>query len=149
MAPPRWLSDDEQRAWRGLLAVTRTLFDTLDRQLQSDSGMPHTYYMILATLSEAPERTLRMTELACATLSSASRISHAVARLEQTGWVRRRQCGVDGRGISAQLTDAGHAVLVAAAPRHVAAVRQALFDRLSPEQIRHLTDICETVLAGG
>ena len=65
--------------------------DTLDRELQRDAGMPHAYYEILVRLSEAPDRRLRMSELAEATGSSRSRLSHAVARLEAAGWVRREE----------------------------------------------------------
>jgi DNA-binding MarR family transcriptional regulator len=97
-------------------------------------------------LSEAPERSLRMTELASLTNSSQSRLSHAVARLEETGWVRRTRCATDKRGQTATLTDAGYEVVVAAAPGHVAAVRETLFDRLTPEQVRQLADICTAVL---
>ena len=86
---PRWLSDAEQEAWRAFLAFLTGLEDRLDRQLQRDAGMPHAYYQVLAMLSEAPGRTLRMSELAVATTSSPSRLSHAVARLEEKGWVRR------------------------------------------------------------
>lgn len=149
MAPgERWLTNDEQYAWRRLLAMNRLLFDALDRQLIADAGLPHAYYMILAMLSEAPERSLRMTELAGLTNSSQSRLSHAVARLEEAGWVRRARCATDRRGQVAVLTDAGYAVLVAAAPGHVAAVRETLFDRLTPTQVRQLTEICTAVLDG-
>src|SRR2546430_16740730 len=95
---PRWLSDEEQQVWRGFLAVNQLLFDALDRQLQAEAGMPHAYYILLAVLSEAPERALRMSELAEISNSSQSRISHAVARLEEAGWVRRRKVDRDRRG---------------------------------------------------
>ena len=97
----RWLSDDEQRAWRAYLESTKLLFDALDRQLQHESDMPHAYFEILVRLSEAPERTLRMSELAHSTLSSRSRLSHAVARLEERGWVQREDCPTDRRGQNA------------------------------------------------
>lgn len=146
MASSTWLTETEQQAWRCLLALHRQVFEALDRQLQSDSGMPHTYYMILVTLSEAPRRIMRMSDLATATGTSPSRISHAAARLEHNGWVRRRPCSTDGRGTVAELTDAGFAALATAAPGHVAAVRRQLFDRLSPEQVDQLTKICGSVL---
>jgi DNA-binding MarR family transcriptional regulator len=145
---PRWLDDEEQRTWRAFLAVIRLLASGLDAQLQRDAGMPHAYYMVLAMLSEAPGRTLRMSELATIVNSSQSRLSHAVARLEERGWVRREKCPSDRRGSMAVLTDAGYDVLVAAAPGHVAAVRQILFDRLTPAQVRQLAEICAAVLAG-
>ena len=143
---PRWLTDTEQYTWRRLMAMQRHLFDALDRQLTADSGIPHAYYLILAMLSEAPERSLRMTELAALTNSSQSRLSHAVARLEEAGWVRRARCATDKRGQTASLTEAGYEVLVAAAPGHVAAVRETLFDRLTPEQVHQLAEICTAVL---
>jgi DNA-binding MarR family transcriptional regulator len=121
----------------------------LDRQLQREAGMPHAYYEILVVLSESPGRTMRMSELADGTRSSRSRLSHAVAKLEASGWVRRRDCLDDRRGQLAELTDKGFAVLAAAAPGHVEAVRQLLFDRLSPEQVRQLQEICELVGRGG
>ena len=99
------------------------LLDALDRQLQHDAGMPHGYYEILVRLSEAEDRTMRMSELAESTRSSRSRLSHAVTRLEERGWIERQECETDRRGQLAHLTDAGMAALAAAAPGHVAAVR--------------------------
>src|SRR5215210_886848 len=131
----RWLTTDEQRAWRAYLEMTRLLFDRLDRELQQDSAMPHAYYEILVALSEAPNRTLRMSQLADLTQSSRSRLSHAVARLEEHGWVSRTPCPTDKRGALARLTDEGYGVLAAAAPGHVEGVRSHLFDRLTPEQV--------------
>src|SRR5205809_176284 len=98
MAEPRWLNAEEQQAWRAFLAATRLLFDALDRELQHDAGIPHTYYEILVQLSESPDRTMRMSDLAARSLSSRSRLSHAVARLEEAGWVRRETCPTDKRG---------------------------------------------------
>lgn len=139
----RWLSDEEQLAWRAFLRGVTAVYDALERQLQQDSGMPHAYYQVLAMLSESPGRTLRMSELAALTTSSASRLSHAVARLEEKGWVRRAKHPTDRRGALAVLTDAGWDAVVAAAPGHVAAVRAAVFDRLDPEQVAQLRAISE------
>src|SRR2546423_2239959 len=139
----RWLDDDEQHAWRAFLSTAQLLLDQLDRELQRDAGMPHAYYEILVVLSEAPGRSLRMSELALLTRSSRSRLSHAVAKLEANGWVRRRECPTDKRGQVAEVTDAGFAVLSAAAPRHVAGVRRHLFDQLSAEQVAQLRRISE------
>ena len=124
------------------------LFDALDRQLQRDAGIPHTYYEILVRLSEAPDRQLRMSVLADAARSSRSRLSHAVARLEERGWVRRFECATDKRGQVAELTDAGFAALAAAAPGHVAAVRANMIDLLSPEQVSQLEQIAGAMVAG-
>jgi DNA-binding MarR family transcriptional regulator len=142
----RWLDPDEQRTWRAFLAASQALMEQLDRELQRDAGMPHAYYVILVRLSEAPDRQLRMSELAEQTGSSRSRLSHAVARLEQSGWVRREDCPTDRRGQLAVLTDLGFATLAAAAPGHVEGVRRALFDALSPAQVDQLRRISEALV---
>jgi DNA-binding MarR family transcriptional regulator len=142
----RWLDEEEQRTWRAFLHASRALWDALDRELQRDAGMPHAYYEILVRLSEAPDRMLRMSDLAQATSSSRSRLSHAVARLEEYGWVRREDCPTDRRGQLAVLTDAGFRVLEAAAPGHVEGVRTHLFDQLAPEQVGQLRQISEAML---
>ncbi|MBM0207663.1 MarR family winged helix-turn-helix transcriptional regulator [Micromonospora sp. NPDC051227] len=141
----RWLDPDEQRTWRAYLTASRALMDTLDRDLQRDAGMPHAYYEILVRLSESPDRQLRMSQLAQAAGSSRSRLSHAVARLEAAGWVRREDCPTDRRGQIAILTDEGFATLAAAAPGHVEGVRRHLFDALSPAQVDQLRRISETL----
>jgi DNA-binding MarR family transcriptional regulator len=146
--PPRWLTEAEQGTWRGFLAAMRKVQEVLDRQLQNDAEMPVAYYMILVILSESDRRTLRMSDLAAATDSSPSRLSHAVARLEEMGWVQRESCNSDRRGSYAVLTDDGFAALAAAAPGHVNAVRQAVFDLLSPEQVDELDAICRALLDG-
>jgi DNA-binding MarR family transcriptional regulator len=143
----RWLDDDEQRTWRAFLTAQRLLFDRLERQLQRDAGLPHAYYEILVRLSEAPDRTLRMSQLADSSLSSRSRLSHAVARLEAAGWVRRRACAEDRRGAFAELTDEGLAKLEGAAPGHVEAVREDLLDALTPAQQRALREISQSLVA--
>jgi len=148
MAEPRWLSEDEQRTWRAFLAAVRLLTTELDRDLQRDADMPHAYYEILVALSEAPRRTLRMSELAGVSMSSRSRLSHAVSRLEEEGWVERRECPTDRRGALAVLTDKGYAVLEAAAPGHVDAVRRNLFDQLSPTQVEQLGAISAAIRDG-
>jgi DNA-binding MarR family transcriptional regulator len=148
MTEPRWLDGRQQRAWRSFLAASRLLHAQLDRELLRDSGMPHTYYEILVRLSEAPDRVLRMSELADVSESSRSRLSHAVTRLEEAGWVTRESCPTDRRGAFARLTDDGFAALAAAAPSHVASVRRLLIDRLTDEQVEQLRVISELVLGG-
>jgi DNA-binding MarR family transcriptional regulator len=144
----RWLDTDEQRTWRSYLNSHRLLLDAIDAQLRRDSGMPHAYYEVLVRLSEAPGRALRMTVLADATRVSASRLSHAIARMEERGWVTREDCPTDRRGQIAVLTDDGFEVLAGAAPGHVEAVRRALFDVLDPEQVRRLGEISEALADG-
>ncbi|MFE6665767.1 MarR family winged helix-turn-helix transcriptional regulator [Streptomyces sp. NPDC057697] len=145
---PRWLSDEEQGVWRAYLHATTLLEDHLDRQLQRDAGMPHIYYGLLVQLSQAPRRRMRMTELAKDAKITRSRLSHAVARLEKSGWVRREDCPSDKRGQNAVLTDDGFEMLRRSAPGHVDAVRQAMFDRLTPEQVRSLGEIMQVVATG-
>jgi DNA-binding MarR family transcriptional regulator len=137
----RWLTAEQQEAWRAFLTACQTLFGAIDAQLLHDSQIPHGYYEILVRLSEAPGRALRMTQLAEASTSSKSRLSHAVARLEERGWVRRMDCPTDRRGQIAQLTDEGFAALAAAAPGHVEQVRRSLIDQLTPDQIEQLQAI--------
>ncbi|MFE3161546.1 MarR family winged helix-turn-helix transcriptional regulator [Streptomyces sp. NPDC059224] len=144
----RWLSDEEQHVWRSYLHATTLLEDHLDRQLQRDAGMPHIYYGLLVGLAEAPGRRLRMTELAMGAKITRSRLSHAVARLEKNGWVRREDCPDDKRGQFAVLTEEGSEVLRRTAPGHVAAVRQALFERLTPGQQQALGEIMQIVAEG-
>ncbi len=138
---PRWLSDSEQHAWRGLMLTYQLLFDSVDKQLRTAAGIPHAYYMILTVLSERPDHTMRMSELAAMTATSQSRTSHAVAALERTGWVERKACDTDKRGRFAVLTPAGYQVVVAAAPDHVAQVRTLIFDHLTTKQVAQLTAI--------
>ncbi|MCU1655416.1 MAG: regulatory protein marr [Pseudonocardiales bacterium] len=148
MTGTRWLSADEQRAWRAYLEATNLIFDGLDHQLQRDAGMPHAYYEVLVRLSESPDRAMRMSELAVATRSSRSRLSHAVARLEERGWVERAECPTDRRGQVAHLTDVGYAALETAAPGHVEAVRSHMIDQLSPDQICQLAAIGQAIVDG-
>lgn len=143
----RWLTADEQRAWRAFLDATQLLFSTVEGQLQRESGIPHGYYEILVRLSEAPDRALRMSQLAEASTSSKSRLSHAVARLEERGWVERLDCATDRRVQIARLTESGFAALEGAAPGHVEQVRRSLFDQLSAEQVGQLAAICDAIAA--
>ncbi|TMR93105.1 MarR family winged helix-turn-helix transcriptional regulator [Nonomuraea basaltis] len=141
----KWLSEEEQRVWRAFGSATRLLNERLERDLQA-AGMPLTYYELLVMLSEAPDRTLRMAELAKWTRSKPSRISHAVNKLEQAGWVRREHYAGDRRGWLAVLTDEGFEALRTAAPLHVTSVRANLIDALRPEQLRQLEEISRTLL---
>ncbi|HLG74187.1 MAG TPA: MarR family transcriptional regulator [Chloroflexota bacterium] len=146
MSETRWLDADEQRTWRAFLGVMQLLMDQLDRELQAEAGMSHASYEILVRLSEAADRMLRMSDLADLCLSSRSRLSHAVDRLEKLGWVQRLECPTDKRGAFAVLTDKGFEVLEAAAHTHVEGVRTHLFDQLSPAQVKELRAIMESVL---
>lgn len=143
-----WLTDEEQAAWRSVVAMLLRLPAALDAQLQRDAGISNFEYMVLSSLSEAPNHTLRMTDLAALASGSLSRLSHVVSRLEARGWIRREPCPGDGRFVNAVLTDDGWAKVVATAPGHVAAVRKLLVDALTPAQFQALGAICEQVLTG-
>lgn len=142
----RWLSDEEQRAWRKLVAVTTLLPAALDCHLQRDADLTLFAYWVLAMLSEAPEASMPMSELAARSSSSPSRLSHVVAKLEQRGWVRRQPSPADARVNVAVLTDAGWAKLSASAPPHVETVRSLVHDALTETQIRQLERICTALL---
>jgi DNA-binding MarR family transcriptional regulator len=144
----RWLTADEQLAWRTFLDACQIAFGAIHAQLLRDSDIPHAYYEILVRLSETPGRALRMTQLAEASTSSKSRLSHAVARMEERGWVKRTNCATDRRGQIAHLTDEGFAALAAAAPGHAEQVRRSLIDRLTPEQVEQLREISAAIIAG-
>ncbi|MFJ1731595.1 MarR family winged helix-turn-helix transcriptional regulator [Streptomyces sp. NPDC088254] len=144
----RWLTPEEQRAWRAYVAGYLLLEDAIDRQLQQEAGMPHLYYSILANLSESPERRLRMTDLAERLKITRSRLTYAVTRLEKDGLLRREDCRRDRRGSVAVLTDEGMTVLENTAPGHVDTVRTFLFDRLTPEQVGQLEEIFTQVTRG-
>ena len=143
---PRWLTQEEQQTWFALTGVLSWLPDALDAQLQRDAGISHAAYVVLAMLSESPTRSRRMSDLARRANQSQSRLSHTVARLEERGWVRRERAADDGRGNLAVLTDAGWDVVRTLAPGHVDAVRESLFDPLTPEETRLLGQALEAVL---
>jgi DNA-binding MarR family transcriptional regulator len=132
----RWLSGDQQRAWRSYLLGTTLLMDRLDRDLRETHELSLPEYEILVRLSESPGRRLRMAEIADAVKNSRSRITHTVARLERSGLVERRACDTDGRGVLAILTDVGFAKLERAAHDHVASVRAALIDVVDDDDLR-------------
>jgi DNA-binding MarR family transcriptional regulator len=142
----RWLDPEERRVWLGWVFTSRLLWEEIERDLQRDSGLSFGHYEILVMLSEAPGRARRMSELADATQSSRSRLSHAVARLEDLGWVRRETCATDRRGQLAVLTDEGFTALEAAAPMHVESVRRHFFDQLSPTELADLARVQMTLL---
>ncbi|MPY91567.1 MAG: MarR family transcriptional regulator [Acidimicrobiia bacterium] len=144
----RWLTSDEQASWRAFMLARQRLEGALEAQLQRDAGMPHAYYVTLVALSEADHEAMRMSDLARVLHYSPSRLTHAVASMERSGWVRRQPCPTDRRGQVAVLTAEGRRALEGAAPGHVAEVRRLVFDRLSPEQAAQLRVICRTVLEG-
>ena len=141
----QWLNEREQAAWRGWLDMYRLLIPALDRQLQTDSTASLTDFEVLVHLSEAPDRRLRMSELADRTLATRSAITRTVDRLAARGWVQRVRCDDDQRGFFADLTDRGIRELGAMAPGHVLAVRSYLVDLLDADEIAALHSIGEKV----
>ena len=136
---PQWLNPAEMKAWRSYIIASRHLIEALDSDLvDHDLSMPD--YEILAQLSDAPDRRLRMSELAEITLLSRSRLSHRMKVMEKAGWVKREACPSDKRGFFAVMTPKGWKAIVAAAPDHVASVRSRFVD--------HLTVSEQEVLAG-
>jgi len=130
----QWLSADEQRHWRSWIAANLLLRDRLGRDLQEQTGLSLPDYEIMVRLSESPDRRMRMSDLAEVTLSSRSRLSHQIDRMQRAGYVDRQECAQDRRGYFAVLTDTGYDTLVAAAPVHVDSVRQRIVDVLTPEE---------------
>ena len=143
----RWLTDDEMTAWVRFAGVMELLPAALDSQLRRDAELTQFEYYVLAMLSEAPDRTLRMTELARQTNATLPRLSHVVTRLEGRGLVERFPCPEDRRATNARLTDAGFTKVQQAAPGHVANVRHHVIDALSAEQIDQLVEIGDAILA--
>ncbi|SKB08417.1 MarR family winged helix-turn-helix transcriptional regulator [Aeromicrobium choanae] len=147
----RWLDETQQSAWRSFLGGTTVLMDRLDRDLRTEHGLSMSEYEILVRLSEAPDRSIRMADLAAALSHSRSRITHTISRLERDGIVLRTQCGTDGRGVTAVLTDKGFALLATAAHTHVRGVREYLIDQCSDEDLaatKRVMDAIQDAIGG-
>lgn len=147
MTEPRWLDSDQQRDWRSYIEGSVRLADLLDRELKAQHGITTAEYEILVRLSEAPDRRLRMAELAEHASQSRSRLSHTVARLECKGLVARGTCGDDKRGVNAELTDAGFAFLERAARDHVETVRDFFVDVIDPADLEVIGRVFRAVTA--
>jgi DNA-binding MarR family transcriptional regulator len=144
--PARWLSPAELDAWLPVGGLLLKLPAALDTQMQRDSGLSHFEYLVLANLSEAPDRTRRMSALAALANGSLSRLSHVVKRLEARGWVERRPCPHDGRYTNAVLTEAGWQKVLASAPGHVEVVRTLVLDVLSTEELEQFGGMARRIL---
>ena len=142
-----WLTPEQLNAWIRLASVAELLPGTLDSQLQRDASLTHFEYFTLAMLSEAPQRSLRMSVLSAATNSSLPRLSHVIARLEKRGFVARAPCPEDRRATDASLTEAGWQKVVTSAPGHVATVRDSVIDALSAADIADLDRIMGRILS--
>ncbi|WP_375497769.1 MarR family winged helix-turn-helix transcriptional regulator [uncultured Jatrophihabitans sp.] len=143
--PTRWLTDDEQAAWRAFLTMKTQLDAQLGRDMQDEGGLSMADFAVLVPLSEHPDGRMRILELARGLQWEKSRLSHQLTRMQQRGLIERSNCCEDRRGAFVVLTDAGASAVRAAAPRHVEAVRRYLFDVLSPEQVVALGDISRAV----
>jgi DNA-binding MarR family transcriptional regulator len=144
---PRWLTPPELESWLGVAGLFLRLPAALDAQMQRDSGLSHFDYLVLANLSEAPERTRRMSALASLANGSLSRLSHVVKRLEAKGWVERRPCPSDGRFTNAVLTESGWQKVLESAPGHVEVVRTLVLDALTPDELTHFGAMAKRILA--
>ncbi|MFF0308519.1 MarR family winged helix-turn-helix transcriptional regulator [Streptosporangium sp. NPDC004379] len=142
-----WLSEAEMGAWMAYLTASHMLERRIEEQLKADSGLTHAQYEILAKLSAAPGRRMRMTELARRAVVSKSGLTYQVGRLEKRGLVERAACPSDERGVLAVLTDQGMRCLEKTAPGHVAVVRAFLIDRLTPEELAGMTRIMSRAAA--
>ncbi|UFU05828.1 MarR family winged helix-turn-helix transcriptional regulator [Ruania halotolerans] len=147
MTQPRWLDQEQQRYWRSLLEGCWSLFEALGHDLEEAADLSMNEYEVLVRLSESEDRSLRMSHLADQVVSSRSRLTHTVRRMEAAGLVERRSNCDDGRGVDCVLTDSGYARLVEAAPAHVESVRRRLVDQLSPEQLKTVGEAFERITA--
>jgi DNA-binding MarR family transcriptional regulator len=143
VSQPRWLNGRQQQQWRAVVRVCALLPEQLERDLSHQHGLSLAEYEVLVRLSEAPQRQMRMSDLAQATLVSRSRLSHQITRMEREGLVRRQECENDRRGWLAVLTEEGMDRLVAAAPDHVDTVRHYVVDQLTDEEFASLAKICD------
>jgi DNA-binding MarR family transcriptional regulator len=141
----RWLDDRQQEFWRAFLGGSTVFFDQLDRDLRREHDLSMPEYEIMVRLSEAPDHSLRMAEVADKVAHSRSRVTHTVARLERAGLVERRSCASDGRGVNAQLTDAGMERLREAAHTHVGGVRRYLLDNATDEEFAVIGRVFERI----
>lgn len=146
MTDVRWLTEDQLDAWKKFVAVVELLPGVLDGQLQRDAELSHFEYFVLAMLSEAPSRTLRMTALAAATNATLPRLSHVASRLEKKGYLERTPCLEDKRATNAHLTTTGFDKVVATAPGHVGTVRDNIIDPLTAADVADLDRIMGKIL---
>jgi DNA-binding MarR family transcriptional regulator len=145
---PQWLDEREAHVWQAYLVLQRKLQEVLERRLARDAGLSGADYGLLVPLSEAPGGTLRARDLGLMVGWERSRISHQVRRMEKRGLLVREDCAEDARGSMVRLTEAGRAAIVAAAPKHVQAVRRYFFDVLSEDELAILGGALERLLDG-
>lgn len=144
---PRWLDDEQQSTWRGLLAVQAQLPAALARDLQRESQLSLPDFDVLVQLTEHPDGRARVSALATALAWERSRLSHHVARMERRGLVERVECDDDGRGAFVAATSLGREAIADAAPAHVEEVRRLVFDALTADEVRTLGLLHAKILA--
>ena len=142
---PNWLSEEEEKAWRGFVALRIGLVGHLARQLSQDSGITEAEFEVLVVVSEAPGQRIRSRDLGKALNWERSRLSHQITRMEERGMVAREQCENDARGVDVVLTKAGLKAIQGAAPAHLEGVRHCFIDLLTPAQMKTLSSIAEVV----
>ncbi len=142
---PRWLDEDQQRAWRALVLGSQLLFDRLDDELRQHSNLSLTEYEIMVRLSEREGGRMRMAQLADSLAHSRSRVTHTIARMEKVRLVSREESTEDGRGVDARLTETGWLTLRNLAPFHVEGVRAHLVDLVDPEDLQAMGRVLDTV----
>ena len=141
------LDDEEARTWKAYACAARRLFTQIDRDMQRETGLPTSYWELLRHLAEAPGRAMRMSDLAEATQSAPSRLTHAVSQLEFSGLVQRRQCTTDRRGCYAALTEKGAEAVTAAGDAATQTLRNHFLGSLSPADLARLRGLSEAILA--
>ncbi|MEF3119654.1 MarR family winged helix-turn-helix transcriptional regulator [Kocuria flava] len=141
-----WLSDEEQRAWRAFLALSRGMATAIDRQLTRDSSLSSSEYEVLVLLSESPTGVVRSRDLLHGLGWERSRLSHLLSRMARRGLLERLTCDTDARGLDVRLTAEGRRAIEAAAPGHLETVRAALIDQLTPEEMDALLSVAHKVL---
>jgi DNA-binding MarR family transcriptional regulator len=143
---PLWLDEQQQEAWRAYVTASRMVNRAVDRDLKEMFDMVSDDYGILVVLSESPARRRRFGDLAHELRFPKAHLTYRFQRLESQGLVERERCEDDGRGAYAHLTDRGYAVLVEAAPFHVASVRRHLFDFLDHDLVQQLQAAMSAVI---
>lgn len=147
MVKPRWLNNDEDRAWRGLRRVDASVLAAIRSDLQTETGLSDADYEVLSTVSEADGQRLRSKDLSSQAGWSTSRLAHHLSRMEQRGLILRSGIDDDGRGSRIELTGEGLTAIKTAAPLHVASVRRHVFQHLTQTQVKQLAKITDALLA--
>ena len=145
-AEVNWLTDEEQRVWRGFLALSRSMATAIDRQLARDSALSGSEYEVLVPLSESSTGVVRSRDLLRDLGWERSRLSHLLSRMAKRGLLERLPCDSDARGLDVRITPEGRRAIEAAAPAHLEMVRAALIDQLTPGEMDALRSVSGKVV---